>query len=96
MTETTLDPTPTNPAPLVEILPVANHDYCDACGGPATAKGGLSPAVQAHVSVLVTIGTDIHDLKLCWHHARVRGYALPAEYRDELREDNRNKGTDHA
>lgn len=92
----TMVPDQTNPAPLVEILPVANHDYCDACGGPTNAKGGLVPAVQAHVSVLVTIGEDIHDVKLCWHHARVRGYALPAEYRDELREDNRNQGEAHA
>jgi len=83
----TMTPDQTNPAPLVEILPVANHDYCDACG---------ALAVQAHVSVLVTFGQDIHDLKLCWHHARVRGYSLPAEYREELREDNRNKGDDHA
>jgi len=83
----TMTPDQTNPAPLVEILPVANHDYCDACG---------ALAVQAHVSVLVTFGEDIHDLKLCWHHARVRGYSLPAEYREELREDNRNKGDDHA
>ena len=83
----TMTPDQTNPAPLVEILPVANHDYCDACG---------ALAVQAHVSVLVTFGKDIHDLKLCWHHARVRGYSLPAEYREDLREDNSNKGDDHA
>ena len=83
----TMTPDQPNPAPLVEILPVANHDYCDACG---------ALAVQAHVSVLVTFGEDIHDLKLCWHHARVRGYSLPAEYREELREDNRNQGDDHA
>lgn len=73
----------------IEILPVANHDYCDACG---------ALAVQAHVSVVVQPpnGGEAHDLKLCWHHARVRGYAVPTEYREELREDNRNQGSDHA
>jgi hypothetical protein len=83
----TMVPDQTNPAPLVEILPVANHDCCDACG---------KLAVQAHVSILITFGEDIHDVKLCWHHARVRGYELPDEYRVELREDNRNQGSDHA
>ena len=83
----TMTPDQTNPAPVVDVLPVANHDYCDACG---------ALAVQAHVSVLVTFGQDIHDLKLCWHHARVRGYAVPTEYRAELAEDNRQKGSDHA
>ena len=86
--------TMTKPAPLhaldaaVEILPIANHDYCDACG---------ALAVQAHVSVVVDTGEHgTHDIKLCWHHARVRGYAVPTEYRAELAEDNRQKGSDHA
>jgi hypothetical protein len=72
----------------VEVLPVANHDTCDACG---------QRAVQAHVRIVIDTGEHgTHDLQLCWHHARVRGYAVPTEYREELREDNRNKGSDHA